>query len=59
MKVRFIKVGKKDRMMVRTNICEEIVSVKGYAFRRGYVGVGLVKFWLHVLFWWKKPRKKD
>ena len=58
MKIRFIKVGQKDRVMVRTNTCEELLAAKDFAFKRGLTKVGLVKFWMHVLFWWRKDKKK-
>ena len=59
MKVRFIKPGKKDRVMVRTNVCEELIAAKEHAKRRALTPVGLVGFWKHVLFWWRKPKKKS
>ena len=59
MKIRFIKPGQKDRLMIRTNVCEEIIAGKEHAQNRGLTPVGLVGFWKHVLFWWKKPKKKS
>jgi len=59
MKIRFIKVGQKDRLMIRTNVCEEIIAGNEHAKKRGLQAVGLVGFWKHVLFWWKKRNKKS
>ena len=58
MKIRFIKVGQRDRVMVRTNSCEELIAAKNHIFKRGFAKVGLVKFWMHVIFWWRKAKKK-
>jgi hypothetical protein len=53
MRARFIKVGIRERMMVRTNntaaLCHVADTLKG----AGFVEVGLIRFWLHVV----RPRR--
>ena len=49
MRARFIKVGKRERVMVRTNntaaLCHVADTLKG----AGFLEVGLVRFWVHVV----------
>ncbi len=53
MRARFIKVGIRKRVMVRTNntaaLCHVADTLKG----AGFVEVGLIRFWVHVV----RPRR--
>ena len=53
MRTRFIKLGVRQRMMVRTNntstLCQVSATLKG----AGYIEVGFVRFWVHVV----RPQK--
>ena len=57
-KIWLIKDGKKQRLMVRGPCGRDLITVQEHAeVKLGYKSVGLVKFWKHVLFWWKKKKK--
>jgi hypothetical protein len=56
-KIRLIKPGTKDRIMVRAPCGRDLVAMQDHAETNlNYESVGLVKFWKHVLFWWKKKK---
>ena len=61
MRMHFIKPGLRDQMMIRCRVLlmDDAMSVRETVTSRGYVQVGIIKFLLHQLFWWKKPRKKS
>ena len=59
MRMHFIKPHQKDRDMVRCRVLlmDDAMSIREVILNRGYRQVGIVKFFLHQLFWWKKPRR--
>jgi hypothetical protein len=59
MRIRFIKPQKQERFMVRGPFTEDTLNLSHLLIDMGYRPCGLVKFWLHVLFWKRKPRDKS
>lgn len=57
MKIRFVKPNEKNRAMIRLPFTVDVIQISEYLMSIGYVPVGLIKYWLHVVFW--RKRKKD
>ena len=53
MRARFIKVGIRKRVMVRTNNTAAVCAIAETLKGDGFVEVGLIRFWLHVV----RPRR--
>ena len=58
MRARFIKVGIRERMMVRTNNTSALCQVAETLRAAGFVEVGLVRFWVHVVRPRREPKVK-
>ena len=62
MRTRFIKPGKRNRMMIRGPFTDDTITVSKYLLSSGYQAATFIQFWLHVIFWKRKvrlQRKKD
>ena len=57
MKARFIKPHKRQRCLVRASTIDVFAAIKPQIKNLGREEVGIVRFWLHVVFWWRKPKK--
>lgn len=49
MRARFIKEGRRQRLMVRTNNTSALCHVAETLKLAGFVEVGFVRFWIHVV----------
>ena len=58
MRLRFIKPGTRDRIMVRIRSVNlpDACAIREFVVGQGYEQVGLVKFLLHLVFWKKKKK---
>lgn len=56
MRTRFIKPGKRNRMMVRGPFTDDTITVSKYLLSSGYQAATFIQFWLHVIFWKRKAR---
>ena len=56
MKARFIKEGRRLRVMVRTNNTSALCHVAETLKMSGFVEVGFFGFWKHVAFPRRKPK---
>lgn len=58
MRLRFIKPGTRDRIMVRMSSVNlpDACATQKFVVGQGYEQVGLVKFLLHLVFWKKKKK---
>ena len=56
MRLRFIKPGTRDRIMVRMSSVNlpDACATQKFVVEQGYEQVGLVRFLLHLVFWKKK-----
>jgi hypothetical protein len=57
LRLRFIKPGQPKRFLLRCPFTEDTFKISQLIIDNGYKPVGLVKYWLHVLFWNKKKSK--
>ncbi len=57
MKARFIKPHKRQRCLVRASTIDVFAAIKPQVKNLGMEEVGIVRYWLHVVFWWRKPTK--
>ena len=57
MKARFIKPHKRQRCLVRASTIDVFAAIKPQVKNLGMEEVGIVRDWLHVVFWWRKPTK--
>jgi len=53
MRARFIKVGIRKRVMVRTNNTAAVCAIAETLKAEGFIEVGFVRFWMHVV----RPRR--
>tara|TARA_Y100000004_G_C8761699_1_gene346834 strand:- start:153 stop:332 length:180 start_codon:yes stop_codon:yes gene_type:complete len=58
MKARFIKRETRQRCVVRATTIDVFTAIKPQFKNLGMDEVGPVRFWLHVLLWWRKRRVK-
>jgi hypothetical protein len=56
MRTRFIKPGKRNRMVIRGPFTDDTITISKYILSSGYKAATIVQFWLHVVFWNRKPR---
>ena len=57
MKLRFIKLGKKDRFVVRGPFTEDSLNLSHLLFEMGYKPASFVGYWVHVVLWRRKKKK--
>jgi|TARA_Y100000401_G_scaffold115215_1_gene118516 hypothetical protein len=57
MRTRMIKVGERNRVMIRTNSSDVMCRLAAAAKEEGLVEVGFLKFWMHVAFGAKKKKQ--
>jgi len=57
MRTRMIKVGERNRVMIRTNSSDVMCRLAAAAKEEGLVEVGFVKFWMHVAFGARKKKQ--
>ena len=53
MRARFIKEGRRQRVMIRTNSTTALCAVAETLKADGFIEVGFVRFWMHVV----RPRR--
>ena len=53
MRARFIKVGIRKSVMVRTNNSEALCQIADTLKGDGFIEVGFIRFWIHVV----RPRR--
>ena len=53
MRARFIKEGRRQRVMVRTNNTAAMCQVADTLKMSGMIEVGFIRFWMHVV----RPRR--
>ena len=58
MRTRFIKPRNRQRCVVRASTVDVFAAIKPQVKNLGMEEVGIVRYWLHVLFWWRKPKVK-
>lgn len=51
MRTRFIKPGKRNRMLIRGPFTDDTITVSKYLLGSGYQAATFIQFWLHVVFW--------
>jgi len=54
MKIFLIEKGKRNRVMIRGNACENLVHLESMALGMGMKRVGFLRFWKHVVLWWRE-----
>lgn len=58
MKARFIKHNSRQRTIVRASTIDVFAAIKPQIESLGLVECGAVRYVLHILFWWRKPKVK-
>ena len=48
MRWRFVKNGRRGRMMIRSNSAHDLVTLERGMKPLGFIRVGFLKYWIHV-----------
>jgi hypothetical protein len=58
MRARFIKHQSRQRCLIRASTVDVFAAIKPVIKSLDMEEVGVVRYWLHVCFWWRKPKVK-